>query len=53
MQKPIIYAEIPEFDQTTQAVFQEEPVDKVDYIFVGVRVEDLPPSDDARMDEFI
>jgi len=45
MNKPIIYAEIPEFDQTTQAVFQEEPVDNGDYIFVGVRIEDLPPDE--------
>ena len=51
MQKPIIYAKIPEFDQTTQAVFQEEPVDNGDYIFVGVRVEDSPPSDNET-DEF-
>lgn len=45
MQKPTIYAEIPEFDQVTQAVFQEEPVDMGEYVFYGVRVEDLPPSD--------
>jgi hypothetical protein len=30
MQKPIIYAEIPEFNQETQAVFQLEPVDMGD-----------------------
>ena len=40
--KPIIYAPIPEFDQATQAVFQAEPVEMDDHIFVGVVVVDLP-----------
>ena len=39
--KPIIYASIPEFDQATQAVFQAEPVDMGDHIFVGVVVVDV------------
>ena len=39
--KPIIYAPIPEFDQATQAVFQAEPVDMGDHIFVGVVVVDV------------
>ena len=43
--KPIIYAEIPEFDQATQAVFQTEPEDKGEYIYYGVVVVDLPPSE--------
>ncbi len=40
--KPIIYAEIPEFDQAAQAIFQAEPVDMGDHIYVGVVVVDLP-----------
>ena len=40
--KPIIYAPIPEFDQATQAIFQAEPVDMGDHIYVGVVVVDLP-----------
>ena len=39
--KPVIYADIPEFDQCTQAVFQTEPVDMGDHIFVGVEVRDV------------
>lgn len=39
--KPIVYAEIPEFDQATQAVFQLPPEDRGDYVFVGVEVVDL------------
>ena len=45
MQKPIIYAQIPEFDQMTQAIFQTEPVDKGDYIEVGIEIMDLPPQE--------
>ena len=41
MQKPIIYAPIPEFDQATQAVFQAEPVEMDDCIFIGVIVVDV------------
>ena len=40
--KPIVYAEIPEFDQATQAVFQAVLVDMGDHIYVGVVVVDLP-----------
>jgi hypothetical protein len=42
MPKPIVYAEIPDFDQATQAVYQTEPVDMGEYIYVGVEVRDLP-----------
>ena len=41
MQKPIVYAEIPEFDQAAQAIFQAEPVDMGDHIYVGVVVVDI------------
>ena len=49
MNKPIIYAEIPEFNQATQAVFQEGPVDMGDYVYYGVRIEDLPPSEEEEL----
>jgi len=52
LQKPIIYAEIPEFDQATQAVFQAEPEDRGDHIYYGVRVVDLPP-DEENPEEFM
>jgi len=45
MTKPIIYAPIPDFDQETQAVFQTEPVDRGEYIEIGVEVQDLPPQE--------
>jgi len=34
----VIFAEIPEFDQETQAVYQIGPVDRGDDIYVGVEI---------------
>ena len=48
-EKPIIYAEIPQFNQETQAVFQKEPVDMGEYIEVGVEIRDLPPQEEGGM----
>jgi len=45
MDKPYVYAPIPDFDQQTQAVFQTEPVDMGDHIFMGNEVRDLPPDE--------
>ena len=45
MQKLIVYAEIPEFDQAAQAIFQAEPVDMGDHIYVGVVVVDVEQED--------
>ena len=42
MQKPIIYAEIPEFNQCSQAIYQLEPVETEDHVYIGVEVVDLP-----------
>jgi hypothetical protein len=49
--KPVVFAEIPDnFDQQTQAVFQIEPVDKGDYIEVGVEIKELPPQEDNEFE---
>jgi len=50
--KPVTYADIPEFDQQTQAVFQTQAVDMVDYIFVGNEIRELPPSEEGSMFEY-
>lgn len=50
MQKPVVYAPIPDFDQLTQAVYQAEPVDMGDYIEFGVTMVDLPPQDEPPME---
>lgn len=36
--KPIIYSEIPVFDQRTQYITQKTPEDMGDYIFVGIEI---------------
>lgn len=43
--KPVVYAEIPEYDQETQAVFELPPVDNGDHIFVGLKVAEVPKDD--------
>jgi len=36
--KPVVYAEIPVFDQSTEFVVQSEPIDRGDDIFVGIEI---------------
>ena len=48
--KPVVFAEIPTFDQQTQAVFQAEPIDRGDYIETGIAIRDLPPQEDGSLE---
>lgn len=48
--KPVRYAEVPEYDQEHQAVFEVAPVDKGDYIFVGVEVREVEQDDGHGQD---
>lgn len=48
--KPVIYADVPEFDQTTHYVIQTAPVDMGDHIFAGVEIRELE-IDDEPIDE--
>jgi hypothetical protein len=48
--KPVVFASIPKFDQETQAVYQDQPVDKGDVIDVGVIVVDLP-EEEGKVEE--
>ena len=43
--KPVIHAEIPTFDESTQYIVQTTPVDEGDRIYVGVEVCSLPVDD--------
>ena len=45
--KLIKYAKIPEFDQEFQAVFEKEPVDMSEYIFIDVEVRDVEQDEEA------
>jgi len=52
MQKPTVYAEVPDFDQTTQYVVELPPEEKEDCIFVGIEVKEMV-QDDTPMEEHI
>lgn len=39
--KPIIHAEVPEFDQERQAVFETTPVDMGNHTFVGIEIREV------------
>ena len=48
--KPLKHADVPEFDQLTQAVFRGGVKDEGDYISVGVEIRDVEISEDAPME---
>lgn len=48
--KPVVYEDVPLFDQTTHYVVQQPPVDAGNHIFMGVEVRELE-IDDEPMDE--
>lgn len=48
--KPIRHAEIPEFDQLTQAVFAGQAVDRGDYIYVDVMIREVEQDDSTEME---
>ncbi len=45
--KNYIYAPVPEFDQKTQFVAQQAPVDMGDHYFVGIEVRGLTNTDET------
>lgn len=49
--KPIVFAEIPEFDQSTQYVVQSAPVDSGDFIFADVEIHELEITEGEMLDE--
>jgi len=40
--KPLVYADIPEFDQDKQYVVQANPLDRGADILIGIEIKDLP-----------
>ena len=50
-EKPIVYAQVPDFDQETQYVTQGDPVEKDDCIYYPCVVNDLPPQEDINPEE--
>lgn len=49
--KPVVYEDVPLFDQETQYVVQCPPVDAGDYIYMGVEVREVEQVDDGEMGE--
>ena len=50
--KPVKYAQIPEFDQLTQAVYAGLAADIGEYIFVDVEIREVE-LDDGEFDEML
>lgn len=50
--KPIKFAEVPVFDQLTQAVFMGEATDEGDYISVGVEIREVEIDEDEFGGDF-
>ena len=40
--KPVIYEKIPTYNQESQAVFELQPEDRGDHIYVGLEVREVP-----------
>ena len=49
--KPIVFEPIPEFDESTQYITQNAPLDEGNRIYIGVEVHELPV--DEENNEFI
>ena len=49
--KPVVFGEIPEFDQETQAVYQIGAVEREDDIYVGVEIRYVE-LDEGELEEF-
>lgn len=49
--KPVEYADVPSFDQTTHYVTQGDVVDNGDYILVSVEVKELELDDNSVIEE--
>ena len=49
MDKPYIYAPIPEFDQLTQYVSQMAPIDMGDHYFVGIEIHGVVVDEEPEM----
>jgi len=49
--KPVVYEDVPLFDQETQYVIQQPPVDLGDHIYIGVEVREMEQVDEQRDEE--
>ena len=49
--KPVVYEDVPLFDQETQYVVQQAPVDAGTHIYMGVEVREMEKTDDEMGEE--
>lgn len=49
--KPVVYEDVPLFDQETHYVVQCPPVDAGNHIYMGVEVREMEQVDDGEMGE--
>ncbi len=49
--KPVVYEDVPLFDQETQYVIQQPPVDLSDHIYMGVEVREVEQDEGEQADE--
>lgn len=49
--KPVVYEDVPMFDQETQYVVQSPPVDLGDRIYLGVEAREMEQADGGEMGE--
>jgi hypothetical protein len=49
--KRVICAEIPDFDQEMEAVFEAAPVDMGDYILLDVEIREVEQDEEEQYDE--
>ena len=47
--KPVVYAEIPVFDQATEFIVQAEPIDRGEDIFVGIEVKKMQIDEEVEI----
>lgn len=49
--KPVVYEDVPEFNQETHYVVQCPPVDAGNHIYMGVEVREMEQTDEDEMKE--
>ena len=49
--KPVVYEDVPLFDQGTQYVIQQPPADLGDHIYMGIEVREMELDDEGEMQE--
>jgi len=49
--KPVVYEDVPPFDQQTQYVVQQDPVDAGSHIFMGCEVRQMELDENSEQPE--